>query len=640
MEERRSFLNRQNDRLKFCLKMKEFFQKVQRDLEKEVRARLAVKLADGTLDRSNEDTPTNVRVEVRKSSKNIYIEGIHEGDGAPTKVVHVSLHLKEGDLQDRIGAIHGRSNLNDTQFVRYFFELVGDVPRLRTTTENEGWTMAQLNARNYNTLPAGDQRVFVELVFEILNEYLPSYVLSEAECEAKTKAVDEVEQEEAQEQEEKEEEGAKKYEEGSKGSGAGAAAASSSSSSAAASARPVCPKHLNQEETALVNAVNDVITFYALGQSNGYEPPWIRFEPAFFLGVDYVDEYSPTHLAFLNKYISNNADMLKKIYGYDKLFTLENPGESLEEKKIRLERVDRIQFGKKMLEDMNAYYEQMILYLTAVNQAIGALYTRSNELEFEYLLPCLKTEELELITDSDTRFTLEDMTNYIASMNTQEKKNAVVKAIPYWNRAHLMSKIRVAQLAIDLDTILMDRLTTAILNRSRHIAASEQMINRMFGEIAQTEEKIAELKQVKNVAAKEMEGLQAQKANKKGKEKVSLLQRIKELQDGLNAVDAEILLRNTMRGSLFPTFQAARETVQKEKQELKEKAEARNNLKQLLKENTNLLLALWRLKESKFPRENVPGGLYPKPFSGGKSIRIRKTRSLKKKQKKTRKRFT
>lgn len=180
MNEEKPFLDKMNDRFKRCLKLDKLFEIAETKLKAEIDAELQRRFGIN-LDRNNPNIPEEVFIDPRYGTKDIYINGVRTVDGERIPVVHVSLHLEPNNIQDIVGAIHGKSNTRDGEFIRFFFDYFDGRPKL-VTFGYEGWKMAMKNIKKYNTLTIDSQRDFIKIVFNAINKYLSEAVISEEEC--------------------------------------------------------------------------------------------------------------------------------------------------------------------------------------------------------------------------------------------------------------------------------------------------------------------------------------------------------------------------------------------------------------------------------------------------------------------------
>lgn len=176
MDKFRGILDKRNDLFKKCINIDEFrkFVKSQR-FKDEVMALLQPRYERGELNAEDPSIYTDIDVNADPATQDIYINAVRMVGRNYERKAHVSLHLSPGKRDEIEGAIHGKSNQREGEFLRYYLDFSQGRPRL-VHVGYEEWTFQGYNPSAYNTLTTNAPRYFIQAVFTVLNKYLQEFI--------------------------------------------------------------------------------------------------------------------------------------------------------------------------------------------------------------------------------------------------------------------------------------------------------------------------------------------------------------------------------------------------------------------------------------------------------------------------------
>ncbi len=364
-EPEKPILDRLNDTFKQGLNVSQFLKTMRRNLQADVNRKLREVRDTAFTDGSQ--LPDFAQVSINEETMNLYVNGFLRGPGnRPIPIAHVSLHLAPSGKTNIEGALHGKSNTNEGDFVRYFLQVTEEGGKLVKPADEE-WNFPI--REKYMTMKKEAELFFVQIVFDILNQYLADFFeLPAAAAPAPAPAPPRAEEVPAP---------------------AGAAAA------LAVVPNPPPPppvpalRNLTEEEKPLVNALNEFFSFYDVGLENKFFLFDIIPE-TFLLPYEEASNLLELNLTNLKSFIQSNTNSITRFKRNVSLMEKQHVPSAPMARRIR-----RFYYVIRYLNDTNEYYNLLLgLYIKALVE-VKKLKKKMNINDLSYLLPYIPPINLE-----------------------------------------------------------------------------------------------------------------------------------------------------------------------------------------------------------------------------------------------------
>ncbi len=355
-------LDRLNDTFKEGLNVSYFLKSMRRNLQADVNRKL--REVRGTAFTDGSQLPDYAQVSINEETMNLYVNGFLGGPGnRPIPIAHVSLHLAPSGKTNVEGALHGKSNTNEGDFVRYFLQKTEEGDKLVKPVDEE-WDFP-IRAK-YMTMKREAELFFVQLVFDILNTYLPDFferpaAPAPAPAPSPAPAAEQIAEHIPR--------------------AAGVAAA--------AVARPEPERRpLTAQEQIVVDAINEFFSHYNHGINNTIYI--FDEEPFNFLAPESIsaDNLSRS-INNLNNYMEDNSLWILRFEKSVRVLSTHATSPALT-RKLR-----RFEFVIRYLRDSNEYYESLIELYNKVTNIIENFKNKTKTKDLLYLLWYVQYEGTE-----------------------------------------------------------------------------------------------------------------------------------------------------------------------------------------------------------------------------------------------------
>lgn len=566
-------LDRLNDKFKQCLNLPAFFAKVERDLKADVMAAVAAE--------RNPELPDTVRVSANPETKNLYVNGFRRTNkGEEIPVAHVSLHFTPGSSTDIEGAFHGKSNTNRGAFRRYFFDYVEGIPKL-VTPGYEGWTLQGVNQSMYSTLQKPEDTLFIQLVIDCLNRYLPEFTLRAEDC---AELMDPSLAEARRERERRQAAAARRLLEETEGESkaAGASSAASSSSSSSSSAAPSLPPLKTEEEKKLVRALNALFDFYINGINAGFL--LLTLQPQFFL-----DPTIRTRNSLYIFYVSDSVEDLSKsaepemqnirefLAAIDKM----TPSKDLEQRK------ERLIYNLRYLEDSSQYLQELDKLIKKTIELVNELRSNRGNEDLTDLLPYVRVKERDYSFFPSSPIEPEDMEGIF-----EDPENPILENVGMFSFLFLKRLYLHAQEGVDIYATNYERISDMIEIQFADSRANKQAIDTLNALLLVDASHIAELERAKEILEAKLS------SEKKDSKQKKLQEELRGLQEKIDSAKTHQEIRRT-------NLQKAEQKLAILKKALRINLESRAELEPGFRQQVRKLELLHRLKQRKFPKFSI-----------------------------------